>query len=107
YGFMRNKEEFLENRIDPASASNRIMWQTAYATIYEANAVIEGVRNNPALAAEARDRMEGEARFARAFNYFYLTNLYGDVPLVLDTDYHTNALLGRSATASIYAQIVA
>lgn len=30
-----------------------------------------------------KDRIEGEARFLRAYNYFYLTYLFGDVPYIV------------------------
>jgi hypothetical protein len=42
----------------------------------------------------------------RAFCYFYLVNLYGDVPLVLATDYKQNALLARTGKDQVYQQII-
>ncbi len=42
----------------------------------------------------------------RAFFYFYLVNLYGDVPLVLSTDYKLNALLLRTDKQLVYDQII-
>ena len=42
----------------------------------------------------------------RAFFYFYLVNLYGDVPLALTIDAEANALLARASKANVYQQII-
>src|SRR5690606_23546179 len=39
--------------------------------------------------------------------HFYLLNLFGDVPLVLSSDYRVNAKLPRSNSSDVYSQIVA
>jgi hypothetical protein len=49
----------------------------------------------------------GEAKFMRALCYFYLVNLYGDVPLELGTDYKVNSLAARMPKAQVYQQMVA
>ena len=48
----------------------------------------------------------GEARFLRAFFYFYLVNYFNDVPLILDTDYQKNTSLPRTPAAQVYAAIL-
>jgi starch-binding outer membrane protein, SusD/RagB family len=50
--------------------------------------------------------LEGEARFVRAFAYFYLVNLYGDVPIILSTNYRDNQLAARDPIAEVYSQII-
>ena len=50
--------------------------------------------------------IEGSARFVRAFTYFYLVNLYGDVPLILTRNYQENALANNTAKEDIYQQII-
>jgi hypothetical protein len=42
----------------------------------------------------------------RAFFYFYLVNLYGDIPLVTTNDYKTNSILPRTPKENVYQQIV-
>ncbi|SEM66534.1 RagB/SusD domain-containing protein [bacterium A37T11] len=106
YGYMRNKTGFVENQIDPASTSITMIWKTAYLSIYQANALIEGVGSGTALSAAVREQIEAEARFIRAFNYFYLINLFGDVPLIITTDYEKNSLVYRTPVTDIYQQIV-
>ncbi|HEY0175401.1 MAG TPA: RagB/SusD family nutrient uptake outer membrane protein [Pedobacter sp.] len=81
-------------------------WNALYSVIYSANSVIEGLTNNKALSDKAQQYYMGEAKFNRAFCYFYLVNLYGDVPLVLSSDVKTNSLIARSAVNDVYAQII-
>ncbi len=76
-------------------------WKNWYKYIYQASAVIEGVAGNSALSPAVARQLEGEARFVRAFCYFYLFNLFGDVPLATTTDYRVNALLPRSTTVAV------
>lgn len=57
------------------------IWQRAYRTIFKANYFLEnidGVEMDPALKAA----YVAEARFLRAYEYFYLSVLYGGVPLI-------------------------
>lgn len=48
----------------------------------------------------------GEAKFIRAFCYFYLVNLFGDVPLELSSVYQENQSIARSSAAKVYSQII-
>jgi starch-binding outer membrane protein, SusD/RagB family len=81
-------------------------WNNAYYYIYQANAVIAGIQGNASLAPAVVQQLLGEAKFIRAFWYFYLTNHYGDVPLALTPDYNANAFLKRSARSDVYLQII-
>lgn len=80
-------------------------WNSTYSLIYSANTVIEGLSSNTKLTDGVRIQLLGEAKFIRAFCYFYLINLYGDVPLVLTTDVLKNATLERSSVSMVYSQI--
>lgn len=56
-------------------------WTPSYSTIQKCNWFLENVDNTP-MAENLKTRMKAEARFLRAYQYFTLTQLYGDVPLV-------------------------
>lgn len=99
--------EFHKNEISPDHSSNFNLWSSAYNIIYMTNSMLEGLATSENLSADLRQRLEGEARFVRAFTYFYLTNLYGDVPLVVDTDYRINSLVARDSAGDVYGQVVA
>lgn len=84
-------------------------WTPLYNYIFRCNAAIEGLMRPEAnvLTANIRRQLLGEGKFLRAFFYFYLVNLFGDVPLIVTTDYKVNTLLGRSSKMEIYKQIIA
>ena len=86
--------------------TNEFYWFNFYNTIYMANAAIEGLNQSKTLTPKVKQQLIGESLFMRAFCYFYLTNLYGDVPLALTTDYVTNRQLGRSIPTLVYQQII-
>ncbi|WP_343670086.1 RagB/SusD family nutrient uptake outer membrane protein [Chitinophaga sp.] len=81
-------------------------WQDFYNYIYQANLVLEGLEKSQSLKEGIRRQLKGEALFVRAFSYFCLVNLYGDVPLLLGTDYKYNAVQPRTALLTVYAQVV-
>ncbi|MEP7374598.1 MAG: RagB/SusD family nutrient uptake outer membrane protein [Chitinophagaceae bacterium] len=82
-------------------------WRSVYPYIFESNAAIAGLNKSESLTPAVKTQLLGEAKFLRAFFYFYLVNLYGDAPLVLSTNPNENAVLPRSPKDNIYAQIVA
>lgn len=100
---------FQQNQISPRgtpdASANYELWSSAYNIVYMANSVLEGLSNSEQLSEETLSMAEGQARFIRAFTYFYLVNLYGDVPLVLTTDYGKNAVAPKVSAAKVYEQI--
>jgi hypothetical protein len=81
-------------------------WGSAYNYIYQANAVMEGLQNSHGVSPAVKNQLSGEAKFVRAFWHFYLTNCYGNVPLVTTTAYATNARLARTPQPLVYEQII-
>lgn len=81
-------------------------WTTIYNNIYITNLSLEGIANSTTLTAPVKKQLIGEAKFIRALCYFYLVNLYGDVPMVLKSEYTNNNSLARSPTQQIWLQII-
>lgn len=77
-----------------------------YLTIYITNTAINGLTNSSTLTPQVKKQLLGEAKFMRAFCYFYLVNLYGDVPLALTTDYTVTSVLPRTPQKLVYQQII-
>jgi hypothetical protein len=97
---------FSSNEIPETDGTINSMWGEMYKTIYNANNVIEGISNSTSLNAVKSRQWIAEAKFLRAYSYFYLTNLWGNVPLVLTTDVDVSALLPQSPQDTVYAQIL-
>ncbi len=81
-------------------------WNQLYSFIFRANAAIEGISANSNLNYDVKKRLLGEAYFIRAFCNFYLVNLYGNVPLLLTTDYKVTSIADRTSEELVYNQIV-
>jgi hypothetical protein len=84
-----------------------LFWTTLYQIIFAANSALEGLQSSNSLTPIVKQQLLGEAKFMRAFCYFYLVNLYGDVPLAVGTDWKENASLSKVSQAEIYNQVVA
>ncbi|PXX29946.1 RagB/SusD family nutrient uptake outer membrane protein [Arenibacter sp. ARW7G5Y1] len=95
--------EFQESEIISDNAYNQTLWSSAYNIIYMCNAVLDGLDTYSGVSNKTRDRLMGEVQFVRAFAYFYLVNLYGEVPLVQSSDYRQNAMAPRSSIEDIYS----
>lgn len=103
--YSADQQDLLDNKVAPGNSTLYTMWKSFYNTIYQCNNVLKYLPISPAVTADKRDQLEGEAKFMRAFTYFYLVNLWDSVPLALTPDYDAIRLLPRSSSAAVYAQI--
>jgi starch-binding outer membrane protein, SusD/RagB family len=101
-------------RTNAANGNVNRDWNDAYSVIGVANTAIAlvGASKDPALSATRKGQILGEARFIRAFQYFDLVRLWGNIPLILSPiDASTSETLIRTAQGiqepadSIYAAI--
>ncbi|TDH21414.1 RagB/SusD family nutrient uptake outer membrane protein [Segetibacter sp. 3557_3] len=99
-------DEFRDNNIISGNSYINNAWTSAYSYIYHANAILEGLESATGVSAPVKQQLRSEAKFIRAFCYFYLVNYFGDVPLIVDTDYKKNTALARNKVDEVYAMIV-
>lgn len=95
------------NALSPIQSGMENYWMNAYNNIFIANTVIEKLTGNELLTPTVRDQLLGEAKFLRAFMYFTLVNLFGDVPLNLTIDYRENRVRARSDKTEVIQQVLA
>ena len=107
FGTNLNNIQFEENDLLVDNSFISDLWINAYEIIYRANAVIEGVAASSEISEEANVQFTGETLFLRAFLHFYLVNLFGDIPLVTETDYLVNGKVTRMPVETVYQQIEA
>lgn len=101
-----DREEINQNNISPNNGAILSLWTNLYSVIYGANMLLERVGDGQQLPVAVTNQLIGEARFIRAFSYFYLVNLFGEVPLVIGTSYAENAQLLRHRVDGVYAQVI-
>lgn len=105
-----NAQNFYANNIIITSTYGSGLdgaWSNLYNNIYTCNAGIEQMNKTNTLSPAVKTQLLGEAKFFRALNFFYLTNLFGDVPLTLTTDPNVNNTLARTLQKDVYNQIIA
>ena len=86
------------------------IWQSAYEGINRANYLIQYKTTNPAgksIDFAGKEALYGEIYFLRAFFYFSLVKLWGDVPLFSDKRLalESSGKLSRSPKEEVYALI--
>ena len=90
--------------IDPVFGS---VWANLYKGIASANLCIEKI---PGVAMEnnRKQHLLGQAHFLRAFYYYHLVRLYGDVPLITETVNATSPQLypERASSKLVYDRII-
>lgn len=105
YSSSANRVQFYQNSITPINTDVlTVFWGEAYKYISNANVIIRSLENSTIPETEKRALL-GEALFIRAFCYFYLANLFGDVPYLTTSDYEANAEASRVAYSTVMLNI--
>lgn len=97
--------EFRNGSVSVINTGNLNIWRSFYSIIYECNSLIDNISGSSNISEPVSRQLKAEALFLRSLSYFYLVNLYGDVPLVLKTDVKITASLGRTSASLIYGKI--
>jgi hypothetical protein len=91
----------------PTNSLVAATWAALYSGINNANLLLANI-DRPEMNEAVRGRIRGEALFLRAFLYFQLVHLWGDVPLILTPTLSGENVNNPSAPKrEIYDQILA
>lgn len=79
-------------------------WENGYLGAHRSNLVIENV---PGITMDEnkKSRIVGEAKFLRAYHYFNLVKLFGDVPLITESEVDVTKV-ERDSKDIVWAQVV-
>lgn len=95
----------LDHLMNTKTSRFETFWTARYQGIFRANMAIETLDNCTGWeSTEQRNEFMGEAYYLRAMFYFELSQMFGEVPLVLTT---TSQNLPKSPAEATYAQITA
>jgi hypothetical protein len=101
------QDEFENNALSISNSSiSNILWAYGYASLAQANIMIAGLGKSTSLTPAVKNQLMGEAKTWRAFDLFYLANLFGDVPMPVSDDALANAVLPRTPVAQVWQQII-
>ena len=81
-------------------------WKQLYDGINRANLLLANI-NKPVVDEAKRNNIKGQALFLRAYSYFLLVSLWGDVPLILEaTQSAENVNQERTPSVKVYSRIL-
>lgn len=98
------RDIFLNQQID----TNTIvysLWANSYKQIYTANSILEGVQGSTGISASDKKYLRGEALLIRTIMFFYLNQLYGDIPYPESTDYNINNTIKKTTSSEVLSNM--
>jgi hypothetical protein len=102
-------DDFKNNTYTPENSYVRNIWRYFYQSVFYSNDVLELVKDAAAIgtiSAEEAKHYSAEAKYFRAYSYFALTTLWGDVPLVLSTDALNTSLQSRESKDRVIQLVI-
>lgn len=108
-GFLRDgpMKSFSEGAHDPDTDVFQQTWSHMYTGISKANNLLEKMeRAQDNVDEEFYVRIQAQARFLRAFFYHFLTEFYGDVPLLTEVPLVEESQIGQSPKSEVVDQII-
>ncbi|MCX2739743.1 RagB/SusD family nutrient uptake outer membrane protein [Pontibacter anaerobius] len=79
------------------------IWDDLYRGISRANNAIKYIPTTPGLTEEESNRLAAEARFFRAYAYFYLVRMFGEVPVITEPyESLDNLYVERNSVKEVY-----
>ncbi|MDR7130936.1 hypothetical protein J2X69_003295 [Algoriphagus sp. 4150] len=83
------------------------MWSDMYRGISRANNAIKYIPETTGISETQTTQYMAEAKFFRAFNYYYLVRMFGAVPLITEPyESLENLFLERTPASQVYALII-
>lgn len=105
YQYAPQAPDFSNGNVLSSDYPVNFAWSNLYKIVSSANLVLANLGN---IGDDPnKNRIEGEAKFLRAWAYFDLVQFFGDVPLVLEpVNDPSNFQPPRSPQADVYNQII-
>ena len=94
--FYSNELDEMNGRVETS------IWIPAFEFIFFSNSILEGISSAENISDSTLSQIEGEARFIRAFSHFYLSNIFGDIPIIRTTDWRENSVIKKSTPDAVY-----
>src|SRR5690606_25937095 len=106
--FNVNIDKVIANRLD--NGMSLASWRTFYEAVKQANLVLKytpELLGQHTITEAVANELMGQAYIMRAFTYFYLVRIWGDVPLITIPFLSNNDIVpyGRESQEKIFEQI--
>ncbi|MDW7691141.1 RagB/SusD family nutrient uptake outer membrane protein [Flammeovirgaceae bacterium SG7u.111] len=102
------RQQVNDFNMDSNNGMITAFWPRGYKIIGSANAAIAGAELVGEPAAEV-NALKAEAMFIRAFTYYHLVRLFGDIPYIdfFITDPEAVKTISKTPTSTVYQSIIA
>jgi len=98
--------DYMNYTFTPAEERLDLIWNNFYSGINQASAIINNIPASPSSEA-TKNKLGSEAKFMRAFYYFYLVRMFGGVPLITEETTSLDALnTPRASIEEVYTLIL-
>lgn len=82
-------------------------WNNLYKGVYYANSVLENIDKVKDISETKRNSLRSEALFLRAFYYYHIVVMWGDVPLRLEAiSSPVGTACAKTSSLDVYKQII-
>lgn len=99
-------QKFIQGDIQAFDSYSKNRWSKNYKAIGNANLAVNGISVS-SISEGTRNRLVAEAKFFRAYYYYDLIALFGDVPLVLtDPSVSENLCPARDTREKVFQQVI-
>lgn len=97
--------EYYQNTVIDSNPVVSTYWTNAYQKVYMTNAIIEGIEASNTISGEERNRILAEALLIRSVLFFYLQQIYGDIPYPVTTNYQINQTMSKTPSLEVLERI--
>lgn len=102
-----NYKDFQDLTVSSRTTYLEDWWKYSYEGINDCNLALAKIKEFPSLNENILSQYEGEIKFMRAFFYFYLVRIFGDVPKITSVQSELGELqVTRSPVKEIYDEII-
>lgn len=88
--------EIANNTLIDSNSTTASYWSSAYQKIYICNTILEGIEDSKGISEADKNRIKGETLTIRSLLFFYLQQIYGDIPYPVTTNYIINQSISKT-----------
>jgi hypothetical protein len=105
-GIQADKKAFKDFTLNSSNSQVYVFWQQSYRALFNVNIVLDNI-DAANIDAAYKEQVKAQMKFLRGMYYFYMVQMWGDLPLVTKTlTAEESYTVLRSPKAAIYAQVV-
>ena len=105
-GIQADKKAFKDFTLNSSNSQVYLFWQQSYRSLFNVYIVLDNI-DAANLDAAYKEQVKAQMRFLRGMYYFYMVQMWGDVPLLTRTvTAEESYSILRSPKSEVYAQVI-